>query len=129
MIEEIQTMTRYYVRHSSHTAYIRKKVAECKPKLEAIEGSEDVQRVLLYKKTIKDTLKDQSLTLWECFLENLSLVYRAATPDLYSIFKFEPHHNLHYSDINCKKQCFYWSAAILERMSKIKMFRFVDAEQ
>lgn len=54
----------------------------------------DVQQFLLYKKPIENTLKDKSLAKLVSLLYNLSLVDLAAVPYVYSIFTFEPLHNL-----------------------------------
>lgn len=48
----------------------------------------------LAKETTEATLKQFSLARWKSFLGSFSLVDIATNPDLYSVFTFEPLHNL-----------------------------------
>lgn len=54
----------------------------------------DVPQVRVKKTTIKATIKDDSLASWESLFESSSLVDKAEVPYLYSIFTFEPLHNI-----------------------------------
>lgn len=81
-------------RHRSHTAEVRRIVSELAKKVQSLEGTRQVHQVRLLKKSIEETLKSHSLASWESFLENLLLVDKCISSDLYSILTYEPLHNL-----------------------------------
>ena len=95
------------VRQRSQTAYVRNIVASCHKDIETFEKNGNVSEVRLKKKEIEAILKDYSLASWESFLESTSLVDRTAIPDLYSIFTFEPLHNLFLGVSKLLKHCMF----------------------
>ena len=81
-------------RHRHHTRTTRAKVQECTNLIKQSEKIGDVPTQRSQLDVIQKSLKTYSLANWESVLERLRIVDERAIPDLYSIFTFEPLHNL-----------------------------------
>lgn len=106
-VSDFETMATCDVRQRLHTTHVRRVVAGCLKQIESLEKAGDVSQIRSHKKTIEATLKEYSLASWESFLESTRLVDRSAVPDLYSIFTFEPLHNLFLGVSKLLKHCFF----------------------
>ena len=114
-LSDFKNCTTPVLRHRGHTADVRRIVGECSMKVQSLETTRQVHQVRVHKKMIEDALKSYSLAIWESSLESMSLADKSISPDLYSIFTFEPLHNLFLGVSKLLKVCMiqYMSSAEL----------------
>ena len=83
------------IRHRSHTSQARNSVSILQHKLREAEQSGDVTQKNSLRLKITEELNKYSLSSWPSFLEFSNLIPSTVIADMYSIYTYEPLHNIH----------------------------------
>ena len=82
-------------RHRSHTSKVRHTVSVIQEQLHKAEQTPDLLEKTTLRHAIATEFNNYSLSSWSSFLENSNLVPSTVIDDLYSIYTYEPLHNIH----------------------------------